>query len=576
MPFISASAISPYNSIRGGAEGGLVPVSLLLDLYPDALVAYDLRKLSSAYTGNCIEVRRGSDNAIQDIGFVDGVLDAASLVTFAQGGECYVRTLYDQSGNGNNATQTVLINQPQITDSLGAVITKYGKPSIYWYGPANADASVLIFTEISPHTVFIAQQLDVQGGAYQQWLLGGSNNDYVSSSSSNVSTGRQYIGAAGNIASVRLGSNYMNGELKEFVQAEPNFIRRDTEFNLISMVHDSNASRLPLASTIAQRIGLTLQSALTGWRQSTIIYGTDQSANRVGIERNINSFYNMYWDGSETGLLDDYPSAAAAYSLRALNSAYTGALVRVRRSNNNEKDIFARYDGSLDTTDLLEFVNDGVNTGDGFVTTWYDQSGQGNDAVQASASSQPQIVSLGVLNETDTKPSIAFNQNALVAGTDAIVQDGLAAFAVATTDAFNRYVPYAKAKAGATPNRWGKYSQSFICVDSAETSRVLTYNPSSDFGVNRITTQEIKNDPNALHKVFENGALFAAASTTSDPIGSNSFNLVIGVYNDSSGGGSSTTYNHLGNISELVFYGTDQSANRVAIETNINNHYTIY
>ena len=564
MPFISASAISPYNSIRGGAEGGLVPAALLLDLYPDALVAYDLRKLSSAYTGNCIEVRRGSDNAIQDIGFVDGVLDTDSLVTFAQGGECYVRTLYDQSGNGNNATQTVLINQPKITDSLGAVITKYGKPSIYWYGPANANASVLSFTQISPHTVFIAQQLDVQGGAYQQWLLGGSNNDYVSASSSNPSTGRQYIGSVGNIASVRLGSNYMNGELKEFVQNEPNFIRRNTEFNLISMVHDSSASRLPLASTIAQRIGATLQSALTGWRQSTIIYGTDQSANRVGIERNINSFYNMYWDGSQTGLLDDYPSAAAAYSLRALNSAYTGPLVRVRRSNNNEKDIFAKYDGSLDTTDLLEFVNDGVNTGDGFVTTWYDQSGAGNNAAQVSASKQPVLVSNGVINELNGKPTMQF--------LSAFLMDfNLTQYPFTSGGAATEKSIFAVAENNATAN------QNLYNIADTRDIYSMTYNRSgnntyaflgANYGVigGNITGQNI----------VSSLAISPSSETFNNTVEGISSNLVRANFNDISIGSRGGTYPMDGNIQEMIMYESDQSANRVAIETNINNYYTIY
>jgi hypothetical protein len=274
-----------------------VGATLLLDLYPEALVAYDLRKLSSTYTGNCIEVRRGSDNAIQDIGFVDGVLDTASLVDFAQGGECFVSVLYDQSGNGNNAIEITAANQPQITDSLGAVIIKNEKPSMYWNDPSTGgEYSNLTFTEVRPHTLFVTQQLEIIGGAYQNWILGGAYYDYLSSSSSNASSGLQYLSNINPPASVRLGSNYMNGELKEFVQNEPNFIQRDTDFNLISMVHDSNASRLPYASEISKRTQSTgiQNSSTVGWRQSVIIYGTDQSANRVGIETNINNYYTIY------------------------------------------------------------------------------------------------------------------------------------------------------------------------------------------------------------------------------------------------------------------------------------------
>ena len=49
-------------------SGGLPPVQLLLDTNPGASVAYSLRKLSSAYAGSAIRVRRSSDNTEQNIG----------------------------------------------------------------------------------------------------------------------------------------------------------------------------------------------------------------------------------------------------------------------------------------------------------------------------------------------------------------------------------------------------------------------------------------------------------------------------------------------------------------------------
>jgi hypothetical protein len=48
-------------------------------------------------------------------------------------------------------------------------------------------------------------------------------------------------------------------------------------------------------------------------------------------------------------------------------------------------------------------------TGDGFVTTWYDQSGNGRNATQTTAGQQPRIVSNGVLDISNGKPAIRFN-----------------------------------------------------------------------------------------------------------------------------------------------------------------------
>jgi hypothetical protein len=59
---------------------------------------------------------------------------------------------------------------------------------------------------------------------------------------------------------------------------------------------------------------------------------------------------NEVWT-SFTGLLDDYPNAAAAYSLRLLRTAYTGDAIRVRRaSDNTEQDI--GFVNELDTAAL--------------------------------------------------------------------------------------------------------------------------------------------------------------------------------------------------------------------------------
>jgi hypothetical protein len=95
-------------------------------------------------------------------------------------------------------------------------------------------------------------------------------------------------------------------------------------------------------------------------------------------------------------LLDTYSGAAAAYSLRLLRTAYTGDAIRVRRASDNTEQDIGFVDNELDTSALTTFCS-GT---DGFVETWYDQSGNANNATQLTASNQPQIVSSGsVLTE---------------------------------------------------------------------------------------------------------------------------------------------------------------------------------
>jgi hypothetical protein len=96
--------------------------------YQGLAAAYSVRKVVSSYTGSAMMVQSASVS--QSIGFdADGNLDTASLEAFAGSGDAFVKIWFDQSGNGRDATQTTLANQPQIVSS-GSVITLNGKPSI--------------------------------------------------------------------------------------------------------------------------------------------------------------------------------------------------------------------------------------------------------------------------------------------------------------------------------------------------------------------------------------------------------------------------------------------------------------
>ena len=116
-------------------SGGEDP--LFLQTYPGATVAHSVRQLSNTYTGNCIKMRRSSDGVEFDIGFVNGYIDTASIVTNAAGGYSTVTTWYDQSGNGNNAVQATDNIQPLITDVNGAIINAPNKAALNFQTAAN-------------------------------------------------------------------------------------------------------------------------------------------------------------------------------------------------------------------------------------------------------------------------------------------------------------------------------------------------------------------------------------------------------------------------------------------------------
>ena len=99
-------------------------------------------------------------------------------------------------------------------------------------------------------------------------------------------------------------------------------------------------------------------------------------------------------------------TAGAAYSLRKVSDGYSGSSITVRRdSDQATADIGFTAGGGLDTAALLTFVGGG----NGYVTTWYDQSANAVNVTQATASRQPQIVAAGaVVTSANGAPAIRF------------------------------------------------------------------------------------------------------------------------------------------------------------------------
>ena len=107
------------------------------ELPPGATGAWGTRKMFAAYGGQCLRIRRSSDQAEQDIGFSGQALDTSALLSFTGAAHGFVATLYDQTGNGRSLSQSTAANQPQLVAS-GAVITSIGgQPSLDFNGSSH-------------------------------------------------------------------------------------------------------------------------------------------------------------------------------------------------------------------------------------------------------------------------------------------------------------------------------------------------------------------------------------------------------------------------------------------------------
>lgn len=271
---------------------------LLLDCYPNAEAAYSLRKLRTAYTGNCIRVRRTGDNVERNIGFVNNYLDTADLKTFIGGASAFITTWYDQAGS-RNATQANAANQPNIIAS-GTLRYKEGLPTIYVTTASTQD--------------FLSASRILNNDNFS--ILGVVGFDNIQN---NISILAQHTGGAdlnrttffGSIASVSIanariffnnGSNreavsttlYNTGSLLTLLETESD----DTGITTFT-TNGSNTGTLtgqtwtPLNTNMTFGALGNATGGFTGGISEIIIYSTKQT-NTCKIRNAINSFYTIY------------------------------------------------------------------------------------------------------------------------------------------------------------------------------------------------------------------------------------------------------------------------------------------
>jgi hypothetical protein len=203
-------------------------------------------------------------------------------------------------------------------------------------------------------------------------------------------------------------------------------------------------------------------------------------------------------------------------------------------------------------------ANDTVN---GFVQTWYDQSGSGNDAEQSAASSQPKIVG----EVTSGQPhaflgAIEFSVSGSFMSASGFAFSPSGDMLISSVQKLSTGQVYDARDGGGDG----------IFVQQGGSDLRFRYNSDGSVdasGNNDLSLATFEIDGTTM-TVYKNGSsagtdtVVAGLSTTTDfHIGRNSFNL--SNYAD-------------GKIYEIVAYESDQSANRTAIEANINNQYDIY
>ena len=288
-----ASLLAGLSDTDGTANTrGTLPVSLkmehqfatdlLLEDYPGAKAAYSVRKIRGAYTGDAMRIREASGNTETDIGFdSNGDLDTAAISSHCGSANGYVVTWYDQSGNSNDATQATTTRQPQIYNG-SSVITENGRPAIDGNGSSNLSTGTNYASTFSAYAVVHAPS-DAAGNIYS-----GTNERGVLLIFNFPSAYRIQIYSGTALLTQPAG-------------AAP-------DHNLVSLVYNGTSSTIHhqgslVASGNAGTDSVTNMQLFsrgiffdftTSLVSEIIFYESDHSANRTGVESDINAYFSIY------------------------------------------------------------------------------------------------------------------------------------------------------------------------------------------------------------------------------------------------------------------------------------------
>jgi len=278
--------------IRANAYYTPLSQPLLLDVYTEAAAAYSLRKLRTAYTGNCIRLRRTGDNVEQDIGFVNNYIDTVALKNFIGSASGFITTWYDQAGS-NNATQTTAANQPNIVTS-GSIRYQNGFVTIFTTSVNTQDfltaSRVLTNDEFSIYGV--AWLSSVQTSAILAQHTGVTDIGRTSFLATTGSNGSVFFNNGTSYSAVTTNT-YATNTLSLFESESDNIGTTTIKINGSGTGTISGQTWTPLNTSTSFGAFGNSGSGLTGGFSEIIIYSTKQN-NAAGIRSNINSFYGIY------------------------------------------------------------------------------------------------------------------------------------------------------------------------------------------------------------------------------------------------------------------------------------------
>ena len=252
-------------------------------------------------------------------------------------------------------------------------------------------------------------------------------------------------------------------------------------------------------------------------------------------------------------LLDSYV-AFAAYSVRQLSSTATNSM-RVRRSSDNAELDIGFADGWLDEAAIAAHCG----AGNGYITTWYDQSGNGNDCTQAIAGAQALIYN----------GSATFQLN----GRPAANEDNRSSITYEGTIPDNAQ-PVTASYVGILEKASSPFGGGFSLFGNGMELGSSSSNARMDAGATLESPESVTKDAQTHYICLFNSVASIMRGNGSELVAGDAGSVSTGT-NIRIMSKANASF-HSESFQEAVFFGSDQTANFSAIESDINTAFGIY
>lgn len=288
-------------------------------------------------------------------------------------------------------------------------------------------------------------------------------------------------------------------------------------------------------------------------------------------------------------LLDAFPNAYAAFSVRKLRADYSGYAMKVRESgSDNTADVAFDDNGFVSSSSKIynatgggsdgDLLSSFVASNDGHVHTWFDQSGNGRNANDLTAwpftiaAQQPKIYSSGSLETSgsgNATAALLFDSSDKLHVSNA----GL------TLGSFSAFLVFNQTAAGNTSQWFMSYSShnyvgnlmaslvQYFYYDSGTSEAAISANDGGSLDVKRRLHSYLASE--TQQTFVENGVSASDASPSDDDSDFTGSDTQSGI-------GNMIGYGTTGHIQEVIFYPTDQIANNAGIVENINADFSVY